>query len=321
MIKPLAYRPMGHDALWKSIIEDFFEAFVRFFFSEKDAALIDFTVPPKFLEQKLEGLFVEGDGSRYVDKLVEVRLMSGEKRVLYIHIEVQEYTDKHFNWRMFQYFYRIKDVMKENPQVVTLAILADVDDRFRPGTYAEEGFGNSLRWEFATYKLLDKTPEELLKDNNPFGIIMLTAWYHLQTGHGQANDEALDEQILANKLNVYQQLRQLSGLTREQTVRLLRYIKGYTRFHSQANYSKFDDVTLKDEETKTKMGILEAEQAHYVAIAKEETVKETLEEVKKETVVKLLQFSDMNDEQIAVIVGRDVGFVQSVKAQLEQGKL
>ena len=163
MVVTIGYVPMGHDALWKSITEDFFEAFVHYFFAPADVALIDFSVPPKFLEQKFEGIFVHGAGSRYVDKLVEVVLTTGEKRLLYIHIEVQEYTDKQFDWRMYQCHYRIKDAFKDNPQVVTMALLADKDANFRPGEYREEGFGNSLVWQYPTYKLMDQTPDTLLK--------------------------------------------------------------------------------------------------------------------------------------------------------------
>ena len=140
---------------------------------------------------------------------------------------------------------------------------------------------------------------------------MQTAWYHLQTGHGKQGDDDKEAQILANKLSAYQQLRQISGLTREQTVRLLRFIRYYTRFYSTQNIGKFDTVVLQDKENQKSMGILEAEREQYAAVA--------VEANKKSTIINLLRETQLTVEAIASALDLEVAYVESIKAELAAG--
>ena len=73
---------------------------------------------------------------------------------------------------MFIYYYRISD--RYQKPVESLAVLTDTRPDFRPNHYTNEIAGCSLRFEFATVKLLDwqdKT-DELLHDENPFGLLI-----------------------------------------------------------------------------------------------------------------------------------------------------
>jgi len=65
-----------------------------------------------------------------VDKLVKVFLLSGREKWVLIHIEVQGYPDADFEERMFIYYYCIFD--KYKTKVVSLAILTDVNKKYRP---------------------------------------------------------------------------------------------------------------------------------------------------------------------------------------------
>ena len=163
----------GHDKLWKNVIEDFAFDFVHYFYPEL-VPLIDFSVKPKFLEHELTHLFIHFGKNRRVDKLVEFALKDGRKKYLIIHIEVQEYTDPEFDHRMFQNYYRILEHFGQDQSVDALAILADASPSFRPGVYKRKGLGGTeLTYAYKTFKLLDKSPDELQQDNNPFGLIML----------------------------------------------------------------------------------------------------------------------------------------------------
>jgi len=67
------------DSLWKAILEDVFDDFLRFFFPNANE-LFDFSRPFEFLDKELEQiLLVESEdfSSRYVDKLVKVFTKGG----------------------------------------------------------------------------------------------------------------------------------------------------------------------------------------------------------------------------------------------------
>ena len=58
--------------------------------------------------------------------------------------------------------------------MISLAVLTDTQPSFRPKHYSDTIAGCSIRFEFATVKLLDwqdKT-EELLQHDNPFGLLI-----------------------------------------------------------------------------------------------------------------------------------------------------
>ena len=97
---------------------------------------------------------------------------------LLIHIEVQGYYDTEFVKRMFTYYYRIFD--RYDREVISLAILTDEIESYRPCRYEVSRWGFRLLFEFPIIKLIgynDKA-EELETCNNPFGIIVVV---HLKT--------------------------------------------------------------------------------------------------------------------------------------------
>jgi len=132
---------------------------------------------------------------------------------------------------MFTMYYRIRD--KFGHRVAAVAILTDKSDHFRPGRFEEEKLlGTGLVYYYPTLKLKDYTPEQLLKGNNPFGIMLQVAWYHLYGSHD-------DQQKMTNKLALARRLFQ-AGLSAEDTHLLYDFIKYYTSFTESLNYSIFD---------------------------------------------------------------------------------
>lgn len=64
-----------NDILWKALLEDLFDDFLRFFYPEADN-LFDLEKGFEYLDKELEQLFPPDAGSyapRYVDKLVKAR--------------------------------------------------------------------------------------------------------------------------------------------------------------------------------------------------------------------------------------------------------
>jgi len=94
---PYLNRKIDQDGLWKSIITTLFESFIEFFMNDLYDK-IDFSAGVESLEQELAKLVPEysGKGKKRNDKLLKVKLKSGEIQLLYIHIEVQSSVDKNF---------------------------------------------------------------------------------------------------------------------------------------------------------------------------------------------------------------------------------
>ncbi len=77
------------DTLWKGILENIFDDFLRFFFEDADT-IFDFEKGFQFLDKELEQLFPveESESPKFVDKLVKVFTKAGKEEWMLIHIEV-----------------------------------------------------------------------------------------------------------------------------------------------------------------------------------------------------------------------------------------
>lgn len=163
------------DAFWKESLDSFLGPFLRLVAPTVHDA-IDWTKPVAPLDKELQALFPDGrKGRRFVDKLFLVTLNDGTEAEILIHIEVQVEPDALLPRRMFVYRYRISE--KHGRPVLSIAVLADNDPKFRPNHYEEDVLGTKLRMEFATVKLLDfqhRIPE-LERDPNPFALLIV-AW-------------------------------------------------------------------------------------------------------------------------------------------------
>ncbi len=117
-------------------------------------AAIDWSVPPKMLDKEFQQITPHGElGRRSVDKLVEVRLLSGETEWILIHLEIQNQWIADFAERMFVYFYRIRD--RYNRRVVSLAVLGDDNPEWRPKAFEEDMFGCKVEFTYPMVKLND----------------------------------------------------------------------------------------------------------------------------------------------------------------------
>jgi hypothetical protein len=171
-------RPPRPDQLWKSIIEDLWEPFVHFFFAEY-ADLVDFGREPEFLDKELANLAPPGrNRGRVADKLIKIWLLDGKEAWLLIHVEVQGKPRPDFAQRMAQMGYRIFDRYGVRP--VSVAILTDDSLGFEPHHFEVSVWGQSLRFEFLTYKVLHHPPETYADASNPFAIVMEAVYFSLR---------------------------------------------------------------------------------------------------------------------------------------------
>jgi hypothetical protein len=166
------------DSPWKEALDRFFRAFLEFFFPAV-AQGIDWSKNYEVLDKELEQIVREGDtGNRLADKLFKVWLTSGRPLWILIHVEVQSQKQEEFAERMFVYHYRIYDRFRQ--PVLSLAVLGDEHDNWRPDEFRYAIFGGEMVLKFPIVKLLDyaKLMPVLETDANPFALVVMA---HLQS--------------------------------------------------------------------------------------------------------------------------------------------
>ncbi|CAM5788335.1 hypothetical protein CCAE64S_02352 [Castellaniella caeni] len=135
---PAAASADDHDSPWKEALELYFPQALALL-APALHAIIDWSVAPVFLDKELQAVkraSAPAQGRRYADKLVQVRLLSGDKALLLIHVEIQGRLSgsqalREFGWRMLEY--RVLICQRERrrhkaqlpPQVYSLGVLID----------------------------------------------------------------------------------------------------------------------------------------------------------------------------------------------------
>ncbi|MDB9307048.1 Rpn family recombination-promoting nuclease/putative transposase [Nodularia spumigena CS-591/12] len=178
----------NYDETWKEVIGDYFDSFLAFFYPEIYQQ-IDWTKNPISLDKELEQITASADSkTRHADKLFQVWLLDNQEVWILIHVEVQSQYDKEFSQRMFIYNYRAFDLYQK--PVISLAILGDETNSWRPSSY-QYGLGSSqLIFNFSSVKLLDYQWEELEQSNNIFAIVVMA---HLKTKATNSNLSAREQ--------------------------------------------------------------------------------------------------------------------------------
>jgi hypothetical protein len=173
------------DAPWKEILEAYFPDFLAFFFPDIHAD-IDWSRGYTFLDTELQQIVRDAElGKRLADKLVKVWRLSGEELYVLIHIEVQQNPETVFPERMFVYNYRLRD--RYNHPVVSLAVLTDERQSWRPQEFRSELWGSETLFRFPVVKLLDYGQQwQTLEDSlNPFATVVMAHLKALETKGNQ----------------------------------------------------------------------------------------------------------------------------------------
>ena len=158
------------DLALKGIIEDLFDHFMLYFLPEIFAGM-DHSVPPEFLDKELETLFPDSEPhGRIADKLIKVRLTTGDDFFILIHIEFQGYEDSAFAGRMFTYYYRIFDRYRLPVEALAIFTGRRVTD---VGAYNYDGLTTRLDYRYKTFHINNLTEQTLLAGTNPFSLVML----------------------------------------------------------------------------------------------------------------------------------------------------
>lgn len=226
---------MAHDSdnAWKGILDGHFKDCLRFFFPAVHDA-VDWRTRPVFADKELAKLIPEAlKGKALADKLVKVRLRTGKRALVFLHVEVQGWSDPAFALRMFRYNVLIRE--RHGDEVVSLAVLTDANPRFRPSVYEHSQWGFLLRMEFPVVKLLDYRgrEEELAASTNPFAVVALAHLARLGASDGKRRFDA--------KLGLVRLLYR-RGHTLEEIQALLRFLDWILRLPEDLE-RKIMDVT------------------------------------------------------------------------------
>lgn len=297
------------DTLWKGILENVFDDFLRFFF-EGAENLFDFNKGFQFLDKELEQLFPAEDigHPKFVDKLVKVFTKEGKDEWILVHVEVQGYRDDNFPLRMFTYFYRILDKYKR--QVAAIAILTDTDKKFRPASYHYNFLATTNTFNFNTYKIIDQQEEALEKNGNPFALIILTVLLIIK------QKPLTDGDLFSVKLKMVRNL-QKHNIPETKRRALMNFLKFYGAFANPEFNAKFDEAILIINKNKKTMGIEEMLIERFKKEGREEGREEALQEAKLSFVKNLLLNTNFTVTKIATLANVTEDFVRKVKKSLK----
>ena len=293
---------ISKDTLWKGIIEDLFDDFLYYFFPNWAKTTVDFSKPFEFLDKELDEIYPKSKDNqkRYADKLVKVFTKQGTTQWLLIHIEVQGYEDASFTERMFIYFTRIRERYQQN--LLALAILTDDSKHFHPKEYTYQYQDTKLNYQFATFKLLEKSEKALNIPNNPFSIVMLTARRAL------IKSNLSDAKQLVWKKDLVLAL-QKANYSDDKIRKILNFIRYYVRFKKAENLKTLDKEIQTTFKQRRNMGIEEA----ILQEVREQGVQEGLREKTIKGIQKALIRGKLSLQEISEDFEVSLEFVQKVQ--------
>lgn len=166
-----------YDGAWKAALEKYFEEFLELLFPAIHAE-VDWSQGYELLDGELEKITVDAKtGRRYADKLVKVYDLNGTEEWLLIHVEIQSSPEPKgiFGRRMFTYWSRLTD--RYQVDVVSLAVLADTNENYRPSTFNFSRLGTETIFNYPMVKLTnfenDTHWASLEANNNVFALLVM----------------------------------------------------------------------------------------------------------------------------------------------------
>ncbi len=150
---------MGHDQLFKAVLEKFLKDFLELFFPDV-AERLDFGTV-RFLDKELPMDFPRGT-TREVDVVARLETHQGEPEIVLVHVEVQSRPEKDFARRMFEYsaLLWLRDQTPIFPVVLYLQGGKGLtDEEYRLSLFGRELF----RFRYASVGLAHLRAEEYLK--------------------------------------------------------------------------------------------------------------------------------------------------------------
>lgn len=315
------------DILWKGVLEEVFDDFLRFFYPEADN-VFDLSRGVTFLDKELDQLHsLDGNNrsTKIVDKLAKVYTHDGKEKWVLIHLEIQGTFRKDFAFRMFTYYYRILDRYQQ--RIAACAILTEPVLKPRTGIYEQEFMGTSIRYQFKIYKIAEQDVATLRASDNLFALVVLIAISKFM-GRNIKDPEVRDKALLAFKRELLMVLDSRS-IPKKKIVVLLHFLRHYVQFENFNNHINFTNEMENYKTMKTRDYLFEIELKDTKKRArfekrqareegKAEGKAEGYEQAKIKFIGQLLTLTDYNEEKIAELADVQINFVEQVRADLQK---
>ena len=292
-------RRADHDSPWKMALEAYFEEFLGLLFPAINEQ-VDWSKGYSFLDNELQQITADAQsGRRYADKLIKVYAQDGSETWVLIHVEVQGEPEEDFAERMYMYQFRLRD--RYGMDVVSLAVLADTRDSFRPTTFHYKRWGCELIFTFPMAKLIDWEAQwtELETSDNLFALVVMAQIKAKRVKDGASRK---DTKVALTRM-LFER-----GYQRDEIIRLFNIIdwmiqlpRGLEPEFVQAVYTIQEEKHMPYINTVER---LEREKERQVGLQEgREKERQAAEREKRETVRHLLSFGVLSDEQIAEATG------------------
>ena len=165
------------DGAWKTALQTWLRECLELFWPDIHAAL-DWRHAPVYLDKEVKALGrIRDKSARQVDLLAELRLKSGARTLLLIHLEVQAgKVAASFSERMMYYHVYLRQ-RHSGHQLLSCAILLDREDGPQTELFRSGLMGCELAFRFPVLNLaawrLRMAELEALAPVNPFAVVVL----------------------------------------------------------------------------------------------------------------------------------------------------
>lgn len=116
----------------------------------------------------------------------------------FVHIEIQDKSQREFSERMFEYWYRIYDRYKVN--VASLAVFTGSKTATLPSHFSKKFLKTRMQFEYPVYHIFDHSEKELLSMKNAFSILILSAQKASLRGKIPEQELSIQRLFLAKEL-------------------------------------------------------------------------------------------------------------------------
>lgn len=292
-----------YDGAWKAALEKYFKEFLELLFPAIYNA-VDWSKGYEFLDGELEKITVDAKtGRRYTDKLVKVYYQDGTEEWLLIHVEIQTSPELKgiFARRMFTYWSRLTD--RYQVDVVSLAVLADTNQSYRPSSFKFSRSGTQMDFTYPIAKLTDYESEtnwtSLEANNNVFALLVMA---QIKAKRLKGNNKNLFEFRLGLTRLLYQR-----GYSREQVIELFHFIGWMIRFPDALEQQLIEAVKLVEEEFKMP----------YINTVEQYGIKQGIEKGIEKAACNLIKQTELDDKTIAAATELSIKAVAQLRQQLK----
>ena len=181
--KPRTEEVFDQDHAWKKFItNNFFDCLARV--NPKLYAAVDKSVPPVFLEQEfhndLRGKYKVTDKEKRGDKLVQLRLLSGEDHFVFLHSEIQDQLKDNIPDRVCTYRTLIH-LRYQTHDITSVVIFTGKPPAKKHKIFIKECFGSRMTYSYLSFVIAKQNLRKLQKSDNLFDIALMAAKYTLNT--------------------------------------------------------------------------------------------------------------------------------------------